>query len=464
MRRFLPRLALSRSRAFPAANTCHLSRSPLSSSSLGSVLVLSNLYPQPSASAAGVRTSYLLRRLCQDDDWTAIHYGTGAPTPYSGANTEVDNLAAEGVEFHSVPPNQSLTMKKLLDEIEDLSLVIFDRFYSEEAYSFHVYNHCPEVVRVVDMQDFHSLRNGRKQIVDSTKNDDFSWDSIEEVLHFVPSNDDSMLLRELASMHRSDLTLVCSPHEHDLLIDTYNIPVSKLCLAPFWVIKQQRETTPLTGWQERRDFVFIGNYRHAPNVDAVQQLRHVWPRIREQLPEVKLHVYGAFCSPSIQKFQNPDYGFLVHGFVDNLKDGLSDKRVMLAPLRYGAGIKGKIIDAWMFGLPVVMTRIASEGIFKSNQESVGGIVANTIDDFVNGAIRLYTNQRHWEGVMENIDDVLERRFSEGQFTQVSRALKHAVTNRHELRRNDYFGPLLWHQTTRSTEYFSRWIECKESKR
>ena len=436
------------------------------------MLVLSNLYPQPSASAAGVRTSYLLRQLCHDSDWESVHYVTGAnSTAASNNNETVEELTNKGVSFHTIPPNQSLNMKKLLQDIDTVSLVIFDRFYAEEAYSFNIYNHCPEAVRVVDMQDMHSLRQGRKTIVEQS--DDSTWECITDALQYCPSHhqEEEMLLRELASLHRSDLTLVCSSHEYELLANVYNIPSCKLCMAPFWVSKETIMTETLDFQDDRRDFVFIGGFLHKPNVDAVHQLaRNLWPRIRQRLPSVQLHIYGAYCPMHIQALHDPSSGFFVHGFAPSLHDAFRDKRVMLAPLRYGAGIKGKIIDAWTFGIPVVTTGIGSEGIPMSptltthHDNNWGGIVANNIDDFVDGAICLYTERESWERATGNADSILLKHFAESQFDDVSKALKDAVRNRESHRQDDYFGSLLWHQTARSTEYFSRWIECKESKK
>lgn len=434
-----------------------------SSSSLGSVLILSSLYPQPSASAAGVRTNYMIQQLCHDGDWRSIHYATGAA---ASDNKTVENLVHQGVKFHSIPPNQSLKMKQMLDGIPDLSLVVFDRFYTEEAYSFHLYNHSPDAVRVLDMQDFHSLRQGRMELVKELDSTSQPWDNIiAQAKQHTPSHLDSMLLRELASIHRSDLTLVCSAYEYHLLENTYDIATTKLCMAPFWVSQCRRGN-----FAEKRDFCFVGGFRHAPNVDAVQQLaNHIWPRIRQTLPEAQLHIYGAYCPPSIQALHKPSTGFLVHGFVESLDKALLDKRVMLAPLRYGAGIKGKIIDAWMYGMPVVTTCIGSEGITQTSLDNIhedtwGGIVADNIDDFANGAIELYTNKDTWKGATETATAIISEQFEESQFNVVSAALKNAVRNRQARRSKDYVGSILWHQTTRSTEYFSRWIECKESKK
>ena len=359
-------------------------------------------------------------------------------------------------------------MKQLLDSIQDLSLVIFDRYHTEEAYSFHINNHCPHAIRVVDMQDMHSLRQGRKSVVEQSR-DESSWDCITKATQYIPSNQDTMLLRELASIHRSDLTLVCSSHEYKLLTDVYQIPSTKLCMAPFWVSsKPQTTTRQQTILEERRDFCFVGGFRHGPNVDAVQQLqKYLWPRIRQRLPKARLHIYGAYCPPPIQQLHNVSSGFLVHGYADSLEVALSDKRIMLAPLRYGAGIKGKIVDAWKFGLPVVTTSIGSEGIMppgNDNNHNWGGIVSNNIGEFVEGAIRLYTDSESWKKAVTNGNAILSNQFDESQFDTISQAWKDAARNRESRRRDDYFGSLLWHQTARSTEYFSRWIECKESKK
>ena len=423
--------------------------------SLGSVLVLSNLYPQPSASAAGVRTSYILDQLCQDPDWSSVHYATGA------ASAGHDDALQEGVMFHSVPPNRSSQIQDLLSGINDLSLVIFDRFHVEEAYSFHIYNHSPDAIRVLDMQDMHSLRQGRQAVIEKATHC-ASWDAcLQDSVEYRPSSQDSILLRELASLHRSDFAMVCSPFEQELLANMYNIPSWKLCPASFWVSQNKKQH--LLNFDERRDFCIVGGFRHPPNVDAVQQLAHVlWPPIRKALKNAQLHVYGAYCPPHIRALHNPAQGFLVHGFCSSLSEALLDKRVMLAPLRYGAGIKGKIVDSWMHGVPVVTTCIGSEGIDSKDAEW-GGIVAESVDEFVDGAIRLYTDQTFWDRASKHGESILNHQFNESQWKTVSDALKEAVRNRDERRRRDYNGAMLWHHSARSTEYFSRWIECKESK-
>ena len=119
-------------------------------------------------------------------------------------------------------------------------------------------------------------------------------------------------------------------------------------------------------YEARRDFVFIGNYRHAPNWDAVQVLaKTIWPQIRSQIPDAKCYIYGAYTPAKAQQFHQPKKGFYIAGWAQDAQDVLAKARVNLAPLRFGAGLKGKIFDAMQVGTPTVMTDIAAEGIFMS---------------------------------------------------------------------------------------------------
>lgn len=108
-------------------------------------------------------------------------------------------------------------------------------------------------------------------------------------------------MRAVAS--RSDLTLVCSPVEQALLHSVYQIPAFKLGLAPFFVPSPAQQTC---SFSQRAHFMTIGNWRHPPNRDAVQWLcQDIWPRVRQQLPEAELHVYGAYFTSAAQHFHKP---------------------------------------------------------------------------------------------------------------------------------------------------------------
>ncbi|MCH8496401.1 MAG: glycosyltransferase family 4 protein, partial [Balneolales bacterium] len=119
----------------------------------------------------------------------------------------------------------------------------------------------------------------------------------------------------------------------------------------------------LPDFAQRRNFVSIGNFLHDPNTDAVRQLKStIWPLIRSRLPEAELHIYGAYVNESVLQMHNPREGFIVKGRAEDALETIKNYRVLLAPLRFGAGIKGKLIDAMRTGTPSVTTRIASEGL------------------------------------------------------------------------------------------------------
>ena len=444
----------------------------------GSILFLSpTLWPLPDASAAGVRTAELLIYFASSKQYCFkhVHYGCG--------QTTLPPTVFPGVQMHHIPANRTETINNFLhgEVFENLKVVVFDRFFSEEAYSFHFHNERPDVLRILDMQDMHSLRKHRQTMINATDlinadkglhcfEDGKLMDSFPQTCHSVntTSSSNAMLLRELSAIHRSDLTLVCSQFELELLRDEYRIPAEKLILASFFTeevpeyfSKKNDNSSFDYSFENRKDFVALGGFKHPPNVDQVLLLKNLWPRIREVIPEAKLHIYGSFPSTRIQQLHSPKQGFVVHGYVKDLNMPLGNARVMLSPLRFGAGIKGKIIDSWRYGCPVLTTPIGAEGIGNYNDEW-GGIVVSDEGSFVESAVELYTKKATWEQSQRTGRNLLKNLFGTNNLD----ILKNAVVNAHNdidsRRQKDYMSAMLWHNSSRSTENFSRWIELKES--
>eukprot|EP00797_Seminavis_robusta_P009581 Sro1696_g291820.1 Inherit from COG: Protein of unknown function (DUF455) (333) ;mRNA; f:3972-4970 len=331
---------------------------------------------------------------------------------------------------------------------------------------------------VLDMQDMHALRWHRQSIIEQQDQDkeegndhDFLTGLPVDTNSF-PLASDEKLQRELASIHRSDLTLVCSRVEMEALQQVYQIPQYKLCLASFFMDNNAllRMTNPLD-FDDRKDFCFIGGFRHDPNVDAVWQMKRLWPRIQTALSanddnnkNANFHVYGPFCPRSVRdQCHDPGAGFHIHGFADQpVGDILSHHRGLLAPLRYGAGIKGKILDAWTVGTPVVTTPIGSEGI-GANNIAWGGAVAHGSQEFVDAAVSLHTDERTWRQAGDRGHAILAEQFGIHNWDSVVASLIDVVRNKGARRQGDYMRGVLWQQTLRSTEFFSRWIEEKNKK-
>lgn len=442
----------------------------------GSILFLSpTIWPQPDASAAGVRTAELLKYFASSkrSSFDGVHYGCGQPAS--------PPTLFPDVRMHCVPTNRSDRIHTFLhgDFCKHLKAVVFDRFFAEEAYSFHIYNERPEVLRVLDMQDMHSLRNHRQAMIKSMDLDQKDrglacfkdgelMKSFPQLSQTAEKTSYSMLLRELSAIHRSDLVLVCSQFELDLLRDQYGIPSEKLVLASFFTeeipeyfSKENDDATFEYSFEKRKDFVALGGFKHPPNVDQVLLLKNLWPRIRQALPEAKLHIYGSFPPARIQQLHSPKEGFLVHGYVKDLDIPLGDSRVMLAPLRFGAGIKGKIIDAWRYGCPVLTTPIGAEGIGKCTDDW-GGLIVSDEESFVSNAVKLYNDKAEWNERQRSGRSLLKDFFGTNNLDSLNDAIMDATTNINGRRQRDYTSAMLWQSSSRSTEYFSRWIELKET--
>lgn len=434
----------------------------------GSVLVLSpTLWPESNSSAAGVRTSALLEHFASTNTFENVMYASGSQ---SEPKSKLKN-----VSYHHLPSNRTADIRCFLDEQNHIHTVIFDRFFAEEAYSFQFYHHSPKTLRVLDMQDMHSLRYHRQNMVqDLDKVDSFvGLDCLVDgrILKSIPSIDNrqskqSLLLRELAAIHRSDLVMVCSNAEMSMLTDVFHIHQEKLVLSPFFVPQRQVDTKEISPkFEERRDFVFLGGFKHFPNIDQVKVLKNViWKRIRSFLPDANLHIFGAYAPSHIHQMNDKSNGFLVHGYVENL-DILRKYRVMLAPVRYGAGLKGKIVDSWIHGCPVVTTSIGGEGMMEDiedNQSGWGGLVGDDNFQFVQNAVHLYSDPLVWNDCHENGFTMLHKLFDQKRnFEKLDNAISYSNDLKDIRRRKDYTSALLWDQNARSTEYFSKWIELKE---
>ena len=469
-------------------------------------VVLSNVPLDVSASAACVRTNSILQGLArlpsketkQRTDKTTsnaivntnnqVHYVTSAETTSNNLSLE----SGHNIQMIHLPPNRSDLAQDIfgiqnedpLDDNDDhdaskditsnIDLVIFDRFYVEEAHSFRFRKAFPRAAMVLDMQDMHSLRWGRQAIVehwDKQNRQTNDWDPLgclPEVMEYLPTTEESStresdrFLRELASIHRSDLVLVCSPQEMHWLESVYQVPKHKLVQASFFVEPPNTKLPDLDTANPR--FVFCGGFKHAPNADAVRILMDcIWPHIRSQLPTATLHIYGAHCPDQLKSNRIHKNGIFVHGFEPHLET-IFESGILLAPLRFGAGIKGKIIDAWTFGMPVVTTPIGSEGMTMNNNQVFGGGVASNLNSFCQTAIHLATHPDDYRTAQTNGRLLLDKLYSAtNNWNHVQEQLLEIMDHNvlAERRKRDYTQGMLWHQSMRSTEYFSRWVEIKE---
>lgn len=247
----------------------------------------------------------------------------------------------------------------------------------------------------------------------------------------------------------------------DLLQNFFKIDQKLLYHLPFML--SQIDKTQVASWKrfdERKNFTMIGNFLHAPNVDAVLVLKNtIWKQIREQLPAAELHIYGAYPTQQILEMHNEKQGFIVKGYVSSPEDVVRNTKIVLAPLRFGAGIKGKLTEAMVFGAPSVTTSIGAEGMH--GQLPWNGFVTDDFEDFAQKAVALYTDQKLWKTAQENGVTILNTHYNKDKYGPLLIAkiieIQEKIT---EHRLANFLGSMLQHQTLQSTKYMSKWIEAK----
>lgn len=360
------------------------------------------------------------------------------------------NLAELGVEEKSIELNSS-SFDDFIKELQP-DVVLFDRFMMEEQFGWRVAEHCPKALRVLDTEDLHFLRKTRHQQLKKGKQ--FSTEALLK-------SDEAK--REIAAILRCDMSLIISTYEMQLLKDVFKVDESLLYHLPFLLSSiDEKVVKKWKSFEERKHFVFIGNFFHAPNVDAVLQLKTIWKTIRKQLPEAELHIYGAYATQQIQQLHKPKEGFIIKGFAEDALEVVKSARVVLAPIRFGAGIKGKLTEAMECGTPSVTSSIGAEGMHGNLPWN--GFIEDDFEKFANKAIELYTYDILWKKSQQKGIAIINSIYDKEKlaFSFINK-IKEIQENLEIHRTQNFLGSLLQHQTLQATKFMSKWIEEKNRK-
>ena len=427
------------------------------------VVVVGYVWPEPNSSAAGQNMLSIIERCL------AANFNVTFLTAATDSEHKAD-LLTMGVNVQSVALNCSSFNALIADIAPDV--VVFDRYMTEEQFSWRVKEVCPNALRVLNTEDLHSLRHARHEAV--KKHGDASLAHLHTEL----------AQREIASIIRSDLTLVISKKEMALLTEHYGVPSAQLQYHPL-VVGPSISSTP--SFEQRSHFIHIGNFRHAPNWDAVLQLKqHLWPSIKKALPHAELHIYGAYPPKKATQLHNEKQGFLVKGWASDVESVMMNAKALIAPLRFGAGIKGKLLDAMRCGTPSITTWIGAEGIAEDSVDVDSGMnvkpekeVKNlqsaqwpgalcdaditdsaVIRDYVERAAALYENENIWSLANKHtasLLDVFKQQQPEVPLIERINELKQGLGKHRDTL---FMQSLLWHQTLAASKYMSQWIEAK----
>ncbi|AFU98215.1 glycosyltransferase [Simiduia agarivorans] len=402
------------------------------------LLIIGYVWPEPTSSAAGSRIIQLIH-WAQSAGYRVL-FGSAAER-----GDTAEDLDALGVESVPLALNCS-SFDRLVSALQP-AVAIFDRFVTEEQFGWRLADASPGTLRVLDTEDLHCLRAGREQAIKAGRP---VLDLADEDLFT------ELARRELAAIYRCDLSLMISDAEIALLVQRMGVPESLLHHCPFMETPVSGET--LKGFDDRAHMVFIGNYRHAPNWDAVRYLREIWPAIRRALPDAEMHVYGAYQPKKALQLHSDALGFLIKGWARQARETLGQYRLCVAPLRFGAGIKGKLADAWATGTPSVTTAIGAEGMGQG--EWPGGLVDRR-EQWAQVIVGLYTQRSAWNAAqraaLQRFNQLFDCGLRQAELSACIDTLRAQLTQH---RQRNIVGAILHEQKHRSTEFMSRWIEAK----
>jgi glycosyltransferase involved in cell wall biosynthesis len=402
------------------------------------LFVIGRTFPEPSTTAAGGRMMILLQFFLSQN--YEIIFASAA-----GISERSAPLARLGIKIQSILLNDE-SFDELLKRYQ-ADIVLFDRFITEEQFGWRVSEILPNALKILDTEDLHFLRKARQnahkaQVVFQ-----------EDMLYGEETK------RELASILRCDLSLIISQFEMELLTLRFKIHEDLLFYLPL-LVEGKFVTQSKSSFEERQNFITAGNFHHAPNLDAVLRLKkEIWPLIKKELPKAELHIYGAYAPEQVLQMHKAKEGFFIEGWVQDLDVVLSQARVCLAPLSFGAGLKGKLVQAMLNQTPVVTTKIGEEGMY--GNYSIPGIIAENSESIAQAAISLYTQKEAWEAAQTDMKIILSNRFNKEKHLKEFMIRLLALENvLDEHRKANFIIQIIQYEAIKSTKYLSKWIEEK----
>ncbi|NCS26416.1 MAG: glycosyltransferase [Microcystis aeruginosa BS13-02] len=241
---------------------------------------------------------------------------------------------------------------------------------------------------IYDTIDLHFLRLKRqKDYLDpSYQNTSWSWETYQKL--------------ELNYANQAEATVVVTEDEKQVL--------SSLGVKNVWVIPNIHEEISLSekvAFDQRSGLVFIGSYNHPPNIDAVKWLcLEIMPLVWASRPDITVNLLGSNLKDEVKELANDQV--IVTGYVPEVEPYFQKSRIFVAPLRFGAGMKGKIGQSLSLGLPTITTKIGAEGMGLIDHQDV--LIADTAEEFAQAVIELYDNMQLWQKLADNSLETIKR--------------------------------------------------------
>ena len=337
------------------------------------VLVIDHTNPTPNRDAGSLLV-FNLMLLLREMDFQV----TFLPADNFAYDIELTrDLQRVGIEVFYRPFTKSVE-DHLKEYAHRYDLVLLIRPEIVEKYLPFIRHYCPEAPVIFHTIDLHFLRLYREaKLKDDLK---------------IMAASERMKQREMMAMCGCDLTIVVSLTEKEML--SKELPEAKVGVMPL-ILDVTDEITP---FNNRKNIVFVGSFAHPPNVDAVIFfVREVMPLIREELNGVEFHIVGSNPTPEILDLAAVDV--VIDGYIEDLSAFYKQFKISVAPLRFGAGIKGKVAGALAEGLPVVATSCAIEGMGFAVGENI--LLGNTPQEIAAAIKTLYLDNFLWSRISES---------------------------------------------------------------
>ncbi len=302
-------------------------------------------------------------------------------SPYS------EQLQSIGVETIYVP--HVVSVAAYLEEYgRYFDYVIISRAEVAEHHMDDVKKYCSQAKVIFDTVDLHYLRELRAYELE--KKDHLKKAAMKRKQE------------ELSFIKKADMTFVVSPVEKEVILK--ELPGSRIEI----VSNIHQIYGRGNAFEDRKDILFIGGFEHYPNTDAVTHfVKNIFPRILTKIPEMKFYVVGSKSPKTIRNLSSGN--IIVTGYVEDISPLFDNIRLTVAPLRYGAGVKGKINMSMGYGVPVVATAVAAEGMYLTHDQDI--LLAETDEAFADAVVKVYQEKSLWQKLSDNGIKNIEKYFS-----------------------------------------------------
>lgn len=353
-------------------------RAPAAGKPSRRILVVETMTPDPTRDSGSMRLCQIFA-LLNEDGWIVDFIADDD----DARPRDIARLAALGVHVHRGVP-----ARWIREHGHTLDAVMLCRLPVADQYMALVRHLAPRARVIFDTVDLHYVREQRAAALISNA-------ALARQSHRSRE-------RELAMVERADVTLVVSSEERDIL--AAEAPRSRVDL----VSNIHNVAGRSRSFGERSGLLFVGGFGHPPNEDAVRWFAtSVLPQVRQRDPSIVFHVVGDIDDSTRRSLERD--GMVMHGRVEDLGPLLASRRLSVAPLRFGAGVKGKVNQAMSHGLPVVVTTLAAEGMHL--RDGVDALIADDAAGMADAIGRVYHDESLWISLSDAGLDNVRRHFS-----------------------------------------------------